>query len=678
MNAIWTRIQTRYNAISHLLLAHGLIAAVLYGLYRLRIYWYIQALYPDLKLRGLTDYLSLSLHYDSAALSFSLALLFLVLFVTAGSRRTRYVVLTVYSVLFIFFLLFAMEFFRVYETSFQKNFAGREHFSGLGNVLNSAIAEFSAEFSILFFLLSALIIAMNIALYRWEKKTDLQEIIEFYSDLFIFRALRLFIPAALLVSLAITLATDAYGPVRSRAPRYRHDTARYLSLLNEFSMNPVYNLVTEIPVRTGRAETPRIKDEAPFSYRLNTDSLATERRYTSLDLIPRRKRYNIILYFFESTPYRYYDIKINGRNVIDTWHRLEKNSLNFRNHYVNYPLSANALMSVLTSAYDLNTKDMVIQKYPDIGLRTLPEILKKRNYRTCLIHTGGLGYAGQKRFLQNRSIDEILEYNDLAKTPPYNKQVGWGIDERAMIRPAVDYLKRDPERPGLLVLLPVNPHHPYAIPGKEFQISGGGDEGQDYRKRNWFNYLNSLYYSDVSLGMLVDELERNNLMDDTLLFLFADHGEAFYQHKMNYNHPLFLYNENVHVPFLIYNKKIFPSAEYFDGVTRHIDILPTILDILGIPRTPEQEGVSVLSSHREQMALLHTSWKDDFMGIADQQWKYILRTEDGIEELYNIREDPEERNNIAVQNPAVADRYRSFVLKARSHKDEYYRRILGK
>ncbi len=87
-----------------------------------------------------------------------------------------------------------MEFFRVYETSFQKNYAGKEHFSGLGNVLDSALAEFSFEFYVLFFLLSALVMAMNIALYRWEKKTDIQEVIEFYSDLFLFRALRLLIP----------------------------------------------------------------------------------------------------------------------------------------------------------------------------------------------------------------------------------------------------------------------------------------------------------------------------------------------------------------------------------------------------------------------------------------------------------------------------------------------------
>ncbi|HOT44505.1 MAG TPA: sulfatase-like hydrolase/transferase [Spirochaetota bacterium] len=677
MNRIWTRIETRYNSIFHLFLADGLVAMMLFVFYRLRIYRYIQALYPDIKLKGFADFLYLSLHHDSAALCVTMACMFLMLFITAGHRKTRYCIMTGYSVILVFFLLFSMEFFRVYETSFQKNYAGREHFSALGNIIDSALAEFSVEFYILFFFFSALAVAMNIALYRWEKNTDLQEVVEFHSDLLIFRVLRLLMPAACVLSLGIALATDASAAVRSHEMRYRNDTARYLSLLREFSMNPVCNLVRAAPGGPGGTEAPGAKGGAPFAFRLNTDSLETGDRYSRQDLMPRRKRYNIILYFFESTPRRYYDIRINGRYVIDTWHRLERNSLNFRNHYVNYPLSANALLTVFTSAYDLNSKDMVIQKYPDIGLRTISEILKDRRYRTCLIHTGGLGYAGQKRFLKNRKFDEILEYNELIKIPPYNRQVGWGIDERAMIKPAVDYLKRDPETPCLLVLLPVNPHHPYAIPGEEFKITGAGAGEEDYRKRNWSNYLNSLHYADASLGMLVDELERNNLMEDTLLFLFADHGEAFYQHRMNYNHPFFLYEENVHVPFLIYNRKLFPSPEYYDSITRHIDILPTILDILGIPPSPEQEGVSVFTPRREQMALLHTSWKDDFMGVADRQWKYILRTEDRMEELYNIREDPEERNNIAARHPDVAERYRRFVLRARTYKDAYYERILG-
>ena len=264
----------------------------------------------------------------------------------------------------------------------------------------------------------------------------------------------------------------------------------------------------------------------------------------------------------------------------------------------------------------------------------------------------------------------------MIKIEPYNRQVGWGVDERAMIKPGIEFIKKDAARPYLVVFMPVNPHHPYAIPGKQFQITGDIPEDIDSRKRSWLNYLNSLHYADASLGMLVDELDKEALLDDTLLFIFADHGEAFYQHRRNYNHPLYLYNENVHVPFLIYNKKIFTAPLYFDGITRHIDILPTIRDILGIPPVPEEEGIPILAPHREQLALLHTSWKDDYMGIADGNWKYICRTNDRLEELYDLGKDPNEKNNVASTHTDIVERYRAYVLKARRYKDDYYERIL--
>ena len=246
-----------------------------------------------------------------------------------------------------------------------------------------------------------------------------------------------------------------------------------------------------------------------------------------------------------------------------------------------------------------------------------------------------------------------------------------------MIKPAIDFISKKPGSPYFMVFLPVNPHHPYAYPENSFRIAGDPEDASG-KKKTWINYLNSLHYSDASLGMLVDELERTGCLDDTLLFLFADHGEAFYQHKMNYNHPLFLYNENVHVPFLIYNRELFDEPEYVEGITRHIDILPTILDILGMPLRREQEGVSVLSDHTEQMALLHTSWKDDYMGIVDQNWKYIRRTGDGMEELYDLVKDPDEKINIADDNPSVTKRYRVFIEKSRTYKSGYYKRILGR
>ena len=224
--------------------------------------------------------------------------------------------------------------------------------------------------------------------------------------------------------------------------------------------------------------------------------------------------------------------------------------------------------------------------------------------------------------------------------------------------------------------MPVNPHHPYAIPDKKFQITGPIPRNISSKERVHRQYLNSLYYSDAALGELIARLEKEGLMKNTLLFLFADHGEAFYEHVRNYNHPFFLYEENVQVPFIIYNREIIAEPVNYRGITRHIDIMPTVLDILQLKSPREQEGISFLAPHRQQLALLHTHWKDDYMAVRDGSWKYIRDMKRGFEELYNLEEDPFEKKNIAASKEDLAKRYRKIVSRARRHKREYYRRVL--
>ena len=65
------------------------------------------------------------------------------------------------------------------------------------------------------------------------------------------------------------------------------------------------------------------------------------------------------------------------------------------------------------------------------------------------------------------------------------------------------------------------------------------------------------------------------------------------------------------------------------------------------------------------------------LGIVDRQWKYIRRTDDGLEELYDLDRDPDEKNNIAVKRRDIAGRYRYYIMSARAYRDEYYRRVLA-
>jgi arylsulfatase A-like enzyme len=433
------------------------------------------------------------------------------------------------------------------------------------------------------------------------------------------------------------------------------------------------------------------RDAADGSLRLDTSSLESGRVYSGNDNIPRGKNYNIILYFLESFPAKYLDLEVDGKAVVPNWHRLARNAFVARNHYANFPLTANALLSVFTSAYDPVFKTpfepgaavqnseslkLIVKNHPDIPLKTMPEILKERGYRNFYFHTWTLGYVGTRRFLKKRKFDELFEMYQLRQASGNNGKMGYGIDDRSMIEPSIRVLKKESAKPFFAVYCPLSPHFPYPIPDEKYNITGPRLKNATFEEDCKRKYISLLHYSDTVLGMLIDRLEAEGLLDNTLVFIFADHGQAFLEHKGNFRHRTGIYEENVHVPFMLYSRRFFSSPVLFDGITSHIDILPTVQDILGLPALPEQEGLSMLSSRREQMALFQTYGPNHMMGVRDGRWKYLYDFKRRASELYDLSVDAEEKNNLAGEMPGVAARYHAIVEQSYRHRVEYYRKVM--
>jgi arylsulfatase A-like enzyme len=264
----------------------------------------------------------------------------------------------------------------------------------------------------------------------------------------------------------------------------------------------------------------------------------------------------------------------------------------------------------------------------------------------------------------------MLDMADFAKRG-YRRSTPHSVDDRALIAPTIEFLKKNHETGACVVLLPVLPHHPYTIPEDEFGLSFRlPNPPADNRGRTFHRYKESLAYADGVLGALADALVSASLSDDTLLIVFADHGEAFYQHPGNYLHALFVYEENVRVPFLIHNPRLFPETRHYAGVSSHVDILPTVLDLAGSSSAPDTQGVSLVAAHRARLALLHTDWEEERIGIRDGRYKYIRETGSRREELYDLETDPRERTNLAARviaenHAAVRDLLREAAVAGR-------------
>lgn len=381
---------------------------------------------------------------------------------------------------------------------------------------------------------------------------------------------------------------------------------------------------------------------------------------------------NVILYYLESTPFSVIGKRVQDKELTPNLNRLSERSLFFTRHYANFPLSINAFYNSFCSAYALPDGAWISLALPDFKVPCLSEVLAHEGYRAAALHAGYLGYAKQKRFLERRGFSLMLDAESIKK-PPYEKGMGpWGAaDERAMIRPLQQFAQKNTS-PFMALLFAFAPHHPYNVP------DGFGEvfSGEPGMKKSQIRYLNSLHFADRAFGEILAALQTSGVLQKSVLIVFGDHGEAFYEHRGNYNHPFFLYEENIHVPMLIWFDGAKPQR--IDRVTSHVDILPTVLDLLGKEnlRSPLHVGRSMLRGGAQSLVHIQAYWQEEFSGIVDQRYKYI-RKETGAEELFDLASDRAEQRNLAGQQGDLLVLYRALTARSFAQKKLYYEKHGG-
>lgn len=172
---------------------------------------------------------------------------------------------------------------------------------------------------------------------------------------------------------------------------------------------------------------------------------------------------------------------------------------------------------------------------------------------------------------------------------------------------------------------------------------------------------------DQQLGRLLDSLETAGVADETAVVVTADHGESLTEHGILFDHHG-LYEPSIHVP-LVVDAPGFEGRE--DAFVQHFDLAPTLLDLLGYDDDPERfDGASLRPGTRERRDAAyaeegHTNRK---RAIRTDRYKYVERLAGGgscrycgyehasDRELYDLRADPGETDNVVEDRPAVAER----------------------
>jgi len=320
----------------------------------------------------------------------------------------------------------------------------------------------------------------------------------------------------------------------------------------------------------------------------------------------------------------------------------------FENAYSQVPLTTPSHSSLLTGTYPLYHQ---VHNNGSYALRaevtTLAEVLKGQGFQTAAF-VGS--FTVDSRFGLDQGFDV---YDDKFMEGQAFKPLNAERKAEKVYAPFRSWLDKSGERPFFCWVHFYDPHIPYDPPAP-YSIDFADSP-----------YDGEIAYMDHYVGQVTAALREKNLLARTLIVLAGDHGEAFGE-KVETGHGVFLYDGTLRVPLIFSAEGHLPKGAVIRPRVRLIDIVPSILDMLGFPPPKEVQGTSLLPyiSGREKRSLdsyvetyfprENYGWSE-LVGLIEGDWKYIQAPKP---ELYNLKSDPQENENAIGREGSLAQALR--------------------
>jgi len=274
---------------------------------------------------------------------------------------------------------------------------------------------------------------------------------------------------------------------------------------------------------------------------------------------------------------------------------------------------------------------------------TLAEVLRDRGFRT-----GGFvaAFVLDRRWGISQGFDRYFDDFDLERFKDNPSLDAIQRPGSEVVDQALDWLRADREQPFFAWVHLYDPHTPYEAP-------------EPFRSR-FPRSLHGAYdaeiaYADSQVGRLLDELEEEGRLGDTLVVVVGDHGEMLGEHGEQ-THGFFVYEAATHVPLVVAGPGVPPRV--VPDQVRLVDVMPTALDLMRVSVPSLVQGTSLMPIVRGQSLSLvahseswypryHYGWSE-LRAVQDGRFKYILAPRP---ELYDLERDPREQRDLSPDDP---------------------------
>lgn len=318
---------------------------------------------------------------------------------------------------------------------------------------------------------------------------------------------------------------------------------------------------------------------------------------------------NIIVIHAESMQKFAMDLTFNNKEVTPNLNKLANEGIFFSNFYsqVGVGTSSDAEFTFNTSLMP-STKGTVFVNYFDRDYISIPKLLKEQGYYTYSMH------ANTGEFWNRNTMHKSLGYDKFYNKDSYtiDETIGLGLSDKSFFRQSVDMMKQIKEeenKPFYSLLIMLSNHTPFSdlalMEDYKTTIDVTIDNQtvtRDYLNNTTMgNYLRSVHYADSAIGEFIDNLDKEGLLENTVLVIYGDHDARldFEDFNLLYNYdpitdtiktendegyiPYTKYNYELDrkVPFIIWTK----DQNYNLNVNTPmgmIDVLPTLGNMIGI------------------------------------------------------------------------------------------------
>jgi len=374
-------------------------------------------------------------------------------------------------------------------------------------------------------------------------------------------------PLVLLAMFAMIRSTLDHHPVNPSTVAFTTD-----SMVNQLPLNSPYTLIYAIyeqnrDARGSSANYGKMDKNEALGIVIETAGLdgkvdVHSDTPTMHDQVATRRLdrpLNLVIVLEESLGAEFVG-RLGGKDLTPNLDSLAEDGIWFEQLYATGTRSVRGIEAIISGFPPTSKRSVVKLTETQKNFFTIANVLVKQNYQTSFIYGGSAHFDNMRRFFLNNGFQTVIDQNDY-ENPEFTAT--WGVSDEDLFMKAHAYFEAMGDQPFFSLVFSSSNHKPFEIPAGKVETRVGEEGPRD----------TAVAYADYALGEFVAMARASSYWDNTVFLVVSDHNSRV---KGAHLIPV----EHFHIPGVIIGGSIEPRL--VPGITSQIDLLPTLLSLMGV------------------------------------------------------------------------------------------------